>query len=462
MLIAVQGLYQELYTINLGFIYANSSNVRDYEYDKNGNLTADRNKGITKIEYNYLNLPMVITFTGNRSIVFVYDASGAKLQKIVRSTDTTTYNYVNGVEYTNGVLQRIAHTEGAVTRQTNGVYEHEYVLRDHLGNTRVTFSDANNDGIVTTAANELKQINSYYPFGLNMDGNFNGAAGKNKYAYNGKEWNDDFGLGWNHHDWRFLDVAINRFVTIDPKSEEDGQEQLSPYHFAKNNPILYDDPDGQCPTCFIGAIIGGAADYGFQVAANLAKGQDIKTSMTNINKTSIFISMTAGALTSGISAVEMAAAKKVGMAIATDATESALKQIDASVKKGEGVSVTLEQTASDVIANYAAGELTKKAGDIIDTKSLLRDADRTSRVSANDPASNGRASNASNAKSELNKAEKINHASGKAASGVVGNSLQLSSNTMRAPANGTIKYPQANISRDATQNNNIKPIIHKP
>ena len=48
----------------------------------------------------------------------------------------------------------------------------------------MTFSDANNDG--TIAVSDIKQLNSYYPFGLNMDGNFNGAGGKNKYAYNGK------------------------------------------------------------------------------------------------------------------------------------------------------------------------------------------------------------------------------------------------------------------------------------
>ena len=44
------------------------------------------------------------------------------------------------------MLQRIAHSEGAVTRQvyapTGAVsYNNEYVLRDHLGNARVTFTD---------------------------------------------------------------------------------------------------------------------------------------------------------------------------------------------------------------------------------------------------------------------------------------------------------------------------------
>ena len=109
----------------------------------------------------------------------------------------------------------------------------------------MTYCDEDNDGTIT--ANDVRQINHYYPFGLNMEGNWNGADGKNKYQYNGKEWNDDFGLGWNHHDWRFLDVAINRFVTVDPEAESGDQKSWTPYHFGFNNPIRYDDPDGRNP-----------------------------------------------------------------------------------------------------------------------------------------------------------------------------------------------------------------------
>ena len=125
--------------------------------------------------------------------------------------------------------------------QTDGSYQHEYVLRDHLGNTRVTFSDANNDGVV--GSTDIKQINSYYPFGLNMESNFNGAAGKNKYAYNGKEWNDDFGLGWNDYGARFYDPAGVRWWSIDPSSEKD--YGWNPYVYVYNNPITLIDPDGK-------------------------------------------------------------------------------------------------------------------------------------------------------------------------------------------------------------------------
>jgi RHS repeat-associated protein len=236
-----------------GFKYRNSGDTRDYDYDKNGNLVADRNKYITEIQYNYLNLPMLIRFdnplsrfTGSGTIQFVYDATGAKLRKIVTyhpdaNRPVETYDYINGAEYKNNVLQRFAHTEGSVVRQIDASYIHEYNLRDHLGNTRVTFTDANNDGIVGTS--DIKQINHFYSFGLNMEGNWQGGAqGDNKYQYNGKQLNDDFGLGWNDYGARFYDPAMAKWVAVDPLAEK--MRRHSPYNYAFDNPIRFIDPDG--------------------------------------------------------------------------------------------------------------------------------------------------------------------------------------------------------------------------
>jgi RHS repeat-associated protein len=135
-------------------------------------------------------------------------------------------------------------TEGAVTKNTSGVFEYEYVLRDHLGNTRATFADANNDGIVTST--DIRQINHYYPFGLNMEGNWtpSGANGEgNKYQYNGKELNEDFGLNWNDYGARFYDAAIGRWNAVDPLGEK--YVNMSPYNYTMNNPIRFIDPDGR-------------------------------------------------------------------------------------------------------------------------------------------------------------------------------------------------------------------------
>ena len=40
----------------------------EYTYDKNGNLTKDLNKDISKIGYNLLNLPDEVTFANGNSI----------------------------------------------------------------------------------------------------------------------------------------------------------------------------------------------------------------------------------------------------------------------------------------------------------------------------------------------------------------------------------------------------------
>jgi RHS repeat-associated protein len=230
-----------------GFKFANTGNSTDYEYDDNGNLVKDLNKGISKIEYNYLNLPQVITFGDGRGVKyirFVYDATGIKLRKITRADDNgggvteQVTDYVNGIEYKNGVTNRIAHSEGAVILDANGTYTHEFVLRDHLGNTRVTFSDPEGDGTVTQA--DIKQVNYYYPFGLNMEGNWNGAAGQNKYQYNGKEWNDDFGLGWNDYGARMYDPAMGRWVAVDPLAEKMPARSKCSYNIYLLNPFTHE------------------------------------------------------------------------------------------------------------------------------------------------------------------------------------------------------------------------------
>ncbi len=52
----------------------------EYSWDSNGNMTRDLNKGISKIEYNYLNQVECISFSDGHIIRNIYDASGRKLQ----------------------------------------------------------------------------------------------------------------------------------------------------------------------------------------------------------------------------------------------------------------------------------------------------------------------------------------------------------------------------------------------
>jgi RHS repeat-associated protein len=72
--------------------------------------------------------------------------------------------------------------------------------------------------------------------------NWNGAEGKLKYQFTGQEFNDDFGLGWSHHNARFYDAALGRWHSVDLLAEATIGE--TPYHYCSNNPVNAVDPSG--------------------------------------------------------------------------------------------------------------------------------------------------------------------------------------------------------------------------
>jgi RHS repeat-associated protein len=132
----------------------------DYTYDENGNMKTDANKGITGINYNHLNLPTRVFFNGNQYIDYKYDAAGTKLEKRVvdHSNVTTTYyagNHVyEKVNSGNTNLQFFSHSEGyynVTNPPTSGELEGAYVYqyKDHLGNVRLSYTDADGDGVIS-------------------------------------------------------------------------------------------------------------------------------------------------------------------------------------------------------------------------------------------------------------------------------------------------------------------------
>ncbi len=127
-----------------------ASTATEYNYDASGNMTRDDNKGISSITYDpVLNLPTEVVITGKGTIKYTYDAAGIKLRQEVLPTDgspTKTTDYVSGFHYTDGQLDFIQHEEGRLMVKDGLAYH--YDLKDHLGNTRVTFSDT---PITTTA-----------------------------------------------------------------------------------------------------------------------------------------------------------------------------------------------------------------------------------------------------------------------------------------------------------------------
>jgi RHS repeat-associated protein len=146
-----------------------ASQSQDYDYDANGNLVLDHNKGISSITYNHLNLPASISITGKGTISYTYDAAGNKLEKIVTdatsSNTVTTTTYIGGFQYENGDLKQFTHEEGRVRRKPDGSYVYDYYVKDHLGSVRVTLTEEETIEEYRMATMELdsaQQEETYY------------------------------------------------------------------------------------------------------------------------------------------------------------------------------------------------------------------------------------------------------------------------------------------------------------
>src|SRR5690606_7518451 len=141
----------------------------DYTYDTMGNMLTDKNKGITNIKYNHLNLPTEVVFS-NGKINYTYDAIGTRVSKKVEPTGGTSVvtDYLDGFQYENNNLQFFFQPEGYVKKDENA-YLYVFQYKDHLGNLRLSYADCNNDGEIQPA-DEILEENNYYPFGLRHKG----------------------------------------------------------------------------------------------------------------------------------------------------------------------------------------------------------------------------------------------------------------------------------------------------
>ncbi len=121
----------------------------EYSYDAAGKLQSDKNKGISSISYNDLDLPENIIFdnSGTNYISTAYSASGEKVASVTILSNSlkSITEYLSGFVYVNDVLQFISHEEGRiippqVTGKTTWTYEYDY--RDNLGGLVMSFRQA--------------------------------------------------------------------------------------------------------------------------------------------------------------------------------------------------------------------------------------------------------------------------------------------------------------------------------
>lgn len=284
----------DLASLDHGFIDGNTT-ATDFTYDGDGNMISDANKNITTIAYNHLDLPTLVTVAASLgspggTIEYVYDAAGARIQKIYTETGSSaeTISYAGNYKYIGDQLQFFSHTEGYIEpvggtggsvkgyksgAVTFSQFNYVFQFTDHLGNVRLSYSDQNLDGAVTSS--EIIEESHFYPFGLEQLGYNNVIAGGNSmaqnYKFGGKELNYEFDLKWYDVSARNYDPALGRWMNIDPLAEQ--MRRHSPYNYGFDNPIYFMDYDGMSPTSpMFGQWLSGGSSGGGIV--DFAEGEE--------------------------------------------------------------------------------------------------------------------------------------------------------------------------------------------
>ena len=360
----------------------------DYVYDANGNMTVDKNKNISSIVYNHLNLPTKIIFpTGN--IVYFYNASGQKVQKVVtENTTVTTTDYFSGYQYKNLVLQYFPTVEGYVEPNLSS-FKYVFQYKDHLGNVRLSYTKD------TTGSLKILEESNYYPFGLKHNSyNVDNFQPDYKYKYNGKELQDELGLNMYDYGARFYDPAIGKFWQIDPMTEQ--SRRFSSYSYAVDNPVFFIDRDGMFADV-LKSENDGECCPGFPMGRNSPKETSPLGSTTGnftpSKKTSTLMNE-ATSLLSNVLGYEASAS--VGESVGVGATVGPVKAsaevtiIEVSAKTTEKNIAEVEMKGPGVKLSGAAGS--KNGSASVTTGSGKVAMDKKGNISASDKGASGSAS----------------------------------------------------------------------
>lgn len=207
------------------------------------------------------------------------------------------------------------------------------------------------DWKITLAKSPLIQANTYYPFGMDIPelGYQREGSKKNNFLYNGRsELQDDLGLNVYLTPYRILENDAPRWWSPDPLVEEFYDQ--SPYNFSFNNPVRYNDPKGDCPPWFCGAIIGGLVEIGTQVAVKMANGQTLSEAASSIDWVDVGSSTLEGGLTGGASVL-----KKIAIIGASEGVKAAVNWT-----ANEGL--TVEKDVQKVATEAAIGTVFSTVG----------------------------------------------------------------------------------------------------
>lgn len=222
----------------------------EYDYDSNGALTRDSNRGINSISYDYGHHPYYINMnmtSGPRNTTNDYTPDGRKLSSKHKTHTPTLHGYTTKTTqdlYVDDLMLRGDTTllwrfgGGYVELNANGTpTSWNYYITDHLGSTRMVVDSNDN----------IRETISYYPFGseMRMENPALLTGGiSHPFRFTGKELDRLNGLNMYDFGARWYDVAgVPMWTSIDPLCEK--YYNVSPYNYCGGNPVNAIDPYGE-------------------------------------------------------------------------------------------------------------------------------------------------------------------------------------------------------------------------
>ncbi|MBX4197798.1 FG-GAP-like repeat-containing protein [Candidatus Parcubacteria bacterium] len=232
-----------------------------YAYDTWGNMVSS-NAGLSNI-FDYRNLMTQSSLAGRATTTYLYDHDGNRVRYVAKGTTTLFANKLYNVQGATTTRHIFAGNELVATVETKGATTNIYYIHtDHLGGSSVVTD--------STGMNTV-EVTDYHPYGtMRMNEHYVTNFSEQR-KFTGHEYDQE--TGFNYMGARYQDPRIGRFISQDPLFLALGDEQkvknitrksqqeilsdpqmLNSYAYARNNPLIYVDQDGQFSFSIMGAF----------------------------------------------------------------------------------------------------------------------------------------------------------------------------------------------------------------
>ena len=220
-------------------------------------MTFDGRTGMS-LTWNDLGLVKKVSLNDTDLVNYSYLADGTKVSALDGDGDGLLYlgSLIYRKTGSNISLESAGFAGGRFVERDNGMVPMFHVT-DHLGSVRA---------VVDGVSGAVVEANDYYPFGSRWDLATSLKDDTNRFRYNSKEEQFRFGTPYIDYGARQYDSVLGRWFAQDPLSAK--YYGISPYAFCGNNPIRYEDVDGEdwvdtAAGYFIGGITNVVPGTGF-------------------------------------------------------------------------------------------------------------------------------------------------------------------------------------------------------